>query len=142
MDISARIIRIARGDDGTFGTLVLNDQPYCVTLELPWRGNAPNISCIPTGRYVAKRTPSLLVAKLTKNVWPSAFEITGVPGRSRVLIHPGNTAADTQGCILVAQYYGKLRGDRAVLNSGATFNDFMTVTRTVQQFPITIIEAI
>jgi hypothetical protein len=42
-----------------------------------------------------------------------------------VLIHTGNVVGDTQGCIILGQYFGKLRENRAVLNSGATFQAFM-----------------
>lgn len=139
--MTGSIIRLERSDEGTFGALLLNGKAFCVTLELPWRGNAQGVSCIPTGRYVLKRTPSPLVTDITKGTWPTAFEVTGVPGRSRVLIHPGNTVHDTRGCILVARTWGKLRGDRAVLNSGDTFNEFMTVTRGVDTFPLTILDA-
>lgn len=151
-DYSARIIRLEKSEEGTFGALLLNDKVFCVTLELPWRGNALNLSSIPatdqapflikTGRYICVRRKSPLVAKLTKKKWDTTFEVTGVPGRTSILFHAGNFLADTYGCILLAQYWGKLRGDRAVLNSGETFNQFMLVTRNVEKFPLVILDAV
>lgn len=141
MDIELKILRIERSLGGTFGVLLLNNRAFCVTLELPWAGNQPQISCIPTGRYICKRRKSSLVATITKGLWDNTFEVTGVPGRTAVLLHAGNTVIDTHGCILVAQYFGKLRGDRAVLNSGITFHEFMTITRNIEQFPLVILDA-
>lgn len=142
MDIKGTIIRCERGDEGTFGTLLLNGKAFCVTLELPYRDNVPNLSSIPTGRYVCKLSPSSLINTLTKGEWKSGWVLQNVPNRSDVMIHPGNITDDTHGCILVAKYYGKLRGDRAVLNSGDTFKEFMTMTRTMTQFPLMIFDAI
>ncbi len=136
--MNVKIIRVEEGKEGTFGVLLLNDSAFCVTLELPWAGNQPQISCIPEGQYICKRRKSYLVEKITKAEWDNTFEVTSVPGRTGVLFHAGNTTEDTHGCILVAQYFGKLRGDRAVLNSGATFNAFMTITRNIDQFELSI----
>src|SRR5699024_10790817 len=41
---------------GTNGTLLLRGAPICHTIELPWRGNRTNVSCIPAGRYRLRRT--------------------------------------------------------------------------------------
>jgi hypothetical protein len=41
---------------------------------------------------------------------------------------------------LLAQYPGKLRGDRAVLNSGATFSEFLRRLAGVYTFGLTIVE--
>ncbi|MEC3879126.1 DUF5675 family protein [Parapedobacter sp. 10938] len=77
---------------GTNGTLLLRGAPICHTIELPWRGNRTNVSCIPTGRYRLRRT------------WSQRFGFTlrvmGVPGRSGILIHAANDAAtELRGCI-------------------------------------------
>jgi len=36
---------------GTNGELYLNGERICFTIELPWLGNKPRLSCIPEGRY-------------------------------------------------------------------------------------------
>ena len=43
---------------GTFGTFVMNDEAFCVTLEPPDKMNKKNISCIPALQYICKRTIS------------------------------------------------------------------------------------
>jgi hypothetical protein len=127
-------------EDGTFGALLLNGKVFCVTLEPPDRNNAPNISNIPPGQYIAKRATSPLVQKITKGKHKDTFEITNIPGRAKVLFHPGNTVADTQGCVLLGQYWDKLKGDRAVLNSGATFDKFMERLAGVSEFSIVVLD--
>lgn len=67
----------------------------CDTLELPWKENKTNISCIPTGIYQVKKRYS----KKYKN----HLHITEVGGRSHILIHSGNYNTDTLGCVLVGK---------------------------------------
>lgn len=103
--------RTTSSDTGTFGVLSRNGKTLCVTCEDPWNDNRRGESCIPAGRYLCKPFSG---AKY-KNVW----EVTGVPGRSAILIHAGNTIQDTQGCILVGQQLGTVDGLPAVVGSRA-----------------------
>lgn len=129
-----RIVRLETNPvHGTFGTLLLDSEAFCVTLEPYSRDNAQDISCIPTGQYLCKRVDS--------PKYGNTFEITNVEGRSHVLFHPGNRDVNTEGCILLGQYYGKLSGDRAVLNSGNTFDKFIKELSDVNEFKLTVIEA-
>ena len=43
--------------EGTNGLLTMgaNSEPLCYTIELPWRNNELNRSCIHEGTYVLKR---------------------------------------------------------------------------------------
>jgi hypothetical protein len=82
----------AQSADGTFGTLVVPGRPPLQTMEDDWAGNARGKSCIPPGDYRLQRS------------WFyrhgfEVFEVMAVPGRSRILIHPGNTEEDVEGCI-------------------------------------------
>lgn len=80
--------------EGTNGLLTMgaNSEPLCYTIELPWRNNEVNRSCIPEGTYVLRRRYS------KKFRWH--IEIKDVPGRSYILIHPANHAArELKGCI-------------------------------------------
>lgn len=134
--MKAEIIRIEVGGEGTFGVLTLDGQAFCVTLELPWRGNVQGISSIPPGRYLCQRVKSEAIKRITDGEFTETFEITGVPGRFKILLHPGNLLSNSKGCVLVASSYGKLKGERAVLNSGATFRQLMTVLRNVNAFSL------
>lgn len=76
----------------TRGVILAGGVPLCHTLELPWIDNRKNWSCIPPGVYRLTKASSPRFAK--------CFYVHDVPGRSGILIHPGNTVADIQGCIL------------------------------------------
>lgn len=103
------LLRNRSDKNGTFGVLYVNGKAEAVTCEDPWNMNLRNKSCIPEGKYrcVPHSGPKY------SNVW----EITNVPNRSAILIHHGNTIADTQGCVLVGLRYGELNGLPAVLQS-------------------------
>lgn len=80
----------------TIGTLYIDGVRFCDTLELPWRGNARRVSCIPEGEYTLemRRSPKF------GRVLP---ELLHVPSRDAILIHRGNYPRDTQGCILLGE---------------------------------------
>lgn len=127
------LIRLEENFDyGTFGVLKINKEVFCVTLEPADLLNKQNVSSIPAQQYLCMRYSS---AK-----YPDTFQIMNVPGRDKCLFHAGNRIKDTEGCVLTAQYFGKLYGDRAVLNSGNTFKDFMNIMRGVNKFHYTIRE--
>lgn len=93
--------------EGTNGILSINEEPVplCYTIELPWRNNGVNISCIPAGTYVVKERYS------PKFKWH--LHVQKVPGRSLILFHPANHALlELQGCIApVTTLTGPGRGD-------------------------------
>ena len=99
-------------DDGTFGVLVMNGETLACTCELPWRDNEPDNSCIPEGTYGVQPHNSA--------DHPGTWEVIGVPDRAGILIHDGNTEADTKGCILVGDSFGQVAGKDAVMNSKKT----------------------
>ena len=117
---------------GTFGMLRVQKELFCVTLEPPDILNKSFKSSIPAQQYTCNRRFS--------NHFGETFEVTNVPGRDNILFHAGNYVGDTQGCIILAQYKGKLRGDRAVLNSGKTFKTFMGMMKDYGSFHLTIKE--
>ena len=88
-----------------------------VSLELNWRDNKRQVSCIPAGEYncVWKASPN----------FGMCYHVTDVPGRSHILIHAANFAglvslgqrADLQGCIAIGMRSGELYGQPALLES-------------------------
>ena len=119
---------------GTFGVLKINKRVFCATLEPPDRLNEQGRSSIPAQQYTCRRYSSAR--------YPDTFQVCNVPGRAAILFHPGNAVHQTEGCILLGQYWGKLGGDRAVLNSDRTFADFMNliIANDIQEFSLTIRE--
>lgn len=107
------IKRIFKGPDYTIGKLYIDGKYFCDTLEDTVRApgvKIPGRTAIPAGKYKIKLTESLRFKKLMPR-------LENVPGFTGVLIHSGNTAEDTEGCILV----GKNRVKGKVLDSRETF---------------------
>ena len=109
-----KILRLEQSKQGALGSLILDGSLFCTTLEPDTQDQVKHQ--IPQGVFQCKRFHG---AK-----WPDTYEIM-VVGHTAVLFHAGNTEVDTQMCILLGQYPGKLKGQRAVLNSGATFGLFL-----------------
>jgi len=128
------LFRLQRSDQGTEGILVVDDF-NCKTLELPWRNNQPQISCIPAGEYNVEIRLS--------NKYGRIYWVRKVPDRTYILIHSGNFAGDVSkgfkshvmGCILLGKKRGFLGGQVAVLNSRITVRDFM---ETMDYEPFTL----
>lgn len=113
--IRQAILTRENGDDsqGTFGDLVTDSGFTCKTLELPWRQNAPHISCIPTGEYLFKWMDSPKRGKCFHLVGASLETMDGdliqieSKARTYIEIHSANLAGDTslgyvsqlEGCI-------------------------------------------
>lgn len=101
--VIVEILRIATSKEfGTFGAVKINKGAFCVSLEPPDEENHSNISSIPTGQYICKRTQS--------RTFGETFEIMDVTDRTNVLLHAGNVVEHTQGCIILGQYWGKTAG--------------------------------
>ena len=125
------LLRMNEDDQyGTFGALRVQGKPFCVTLEPQDLLNEPFKSSIPAQQYWCKRHIS--------PKYGETFMVTNVPDRDLVLFHPGNLVEDTLGCIVMAQYWGKLEGDRAVRNSGNTFKAFMEIMEPFDVFHFTV----
>lgn len=113
----------------TLGFLFADDLKLA-TVERPWipntegPGGMPKLSCIPEGEYLVRPHHSVK--------FPDSYILTGqengvyrypgdIPegqkwGRSAILIHVGNSAADVIGCIAVGQ---KHSGERVAFSRAA-----------------------
>lgn len=112
------IVRSATGQYGTFGTLLVDNLPFCLTLEDPDNHNTPNVSCIPAGEYD-------LIASHSKRFGAIYLYVKDVPGRSGIILgHVGNTLLDTNGCVLLGQIWGYKDSLPAVLNSQPIVDKF------------------
>jgi hypothetical protein len=94
-----RIERKAFKETYTIGKLYVDDVYICDTLEDKVRPDGVKIAgetAIPAGKYLSGLTFSARFQKYLP-------EIFNVPHFTGVRIHSGNTAADTEGCILVGK---------------------------------------
>lgn len=113
--MTLNLIRIHSDLLSTRGVLKYGRRVLCHTLELPWRSNDKNISCIPEGSYA--------VIKASSPRFGECFYFRDVPARSGILIHAGNSVADTRGCILV----GLDTDDKNVLHSRLAMDRLLSV---------------
>jgi hypothetical protein len=114
----------------TPGKLYIDGVFYCYTLEDPVRERRnddgslidvaawkiPGVTAIPSGRYAVIIDQSSRFKRLMPH-------ILDVPGFDGIRIHPGNTSADTEGCVLVGQVRNSLYD---ILQSKLAFNPLFT----------------
>lgn len=108
MGLIATLRRAPSTDQGTFGLLSFGAQRVH-TVELPWRDNRSQRSCIPPGAYRCALVKSPKFGRV--------YGVQNVPGRSNVLIHSANLAGDVEmgyttqlhGCIAPVQRLGAMR---------------------------------
>ena len=142
--------RIAKKSKYTIGKMYIDGQYICDTLEDADRGLNQNMSleeiknkkvygetAIPTGTY--KVDMNTVSPKFKNRVWAKPYggklpRLIAVPGYDGVLIHAGNRAEDTLGCVLVGE--NKVVGQ--VLNSQTTFKKVMSILTKGTNITITI----
>lgn len=89
--------RIYKGEDYTIGKLYIDGRLFSNTLEDAVREiKIPGKTAIPTGEYEIMLTHSPRFHKIMPL-------LMNVPNFEGVRIHSGNTAKDTEGCILIGK---------------------------------------
>lgn len=117
--------RVALKEDYTIGRLYIDGEYFCDTLEDAVRDTKIyGKTAIPCGTY--KITMDVVSPKFKDRSWAKPYDgklprLLDVPNYEGVLIHVGNTAEDTSGCLLVGQ--NKVKGQ--VTNSTQTFMSLM-----------------
>lgn len=128
-----RLKRIARRDTYTIGRLYVDGEYFCDTCEDVDRGlrqdmaqsviraiKRKGVTAIPTGRYrvtMDVQSPKFRTKAMYQFCNGYLPRLINVPGFDGVLIHVGNTAKDTEGCLLV----GRNTKVGKVLESRVTF---------------------
>ncbi len=126
--------RIARRATYTIGRLYIDGEYFCDTVEdvdrglrqdLPTSVNIAKkrrgVTAIPTGRYqvtLGVKSPKFSKKKTYDFCGGYLPRLLNVPAFDGVLIHIGNTAKDSEGCLLVGE--NKVVG--GVVNSTQTFH--------------------
>tara|TARA_R110002020_G_scaffold304726_2_gene520537 strand:- start:511 stop:912 length:402 start_codon:yes stop_codon:yes gene_type:complete len=119
----------------TLGSLTIHDELKkcyeCKTLELSWRDNQRNVSCIPRGDY------EVVVRFSEKH--GEHFAIKDVDDRDYILIHSANYHTQLRGCVAVGRSYADLNEDEEldVTSSRDTLDDLLRILP--DHFYITII---
>ena len=142
--------RIAKRDKYTIGDLYIDGKWFCNTLEDTDRGLTQDMSleeikkikvygktAIPTGTY--KVNMNIISPKFKTRVWAKPYNgmiprLENVPGYEGILFHPGNSAEDSTGCILLG--YNTVKGK--VTQSQNTFHKLMAILTKGKDITITI----
>jgi len=124
-----KVIRELKTEVSTIGKLYINEKFFCYTLEDKDRGlkqtdsllfiNTKKIfgvTAIPSGNYelIVNLSPKF------KRMLPRILNIKGFDG---VLMHRGNTANDSLGCIIL----GYQKGENAIFDSTKAENDLVNL---------------
>lgn len=130
MEITVK--RIAKRPAYTIGKMYLDGMYFCDTLEdtvrdLTKEAKVYGKTAIPAGKYP-------VVISFSPRFKKDLPLLMNVPYFSGVRIHSGNTAEDTEGCILV----GENKAVGKVLNSRATFTRLMEKLQKADKIYITI----
>lgn len=119
-----------KGPQYTIGRLFINGVYECDTLEDTVRPDGVKIAgqtAIPAGTYPVRITWSPRFKKMLPM-------LDNVPNFTGVRIHTGNTAQDTEGCILVG--YNRVKG--RVCDSRAAFRRLFAKLETAAQIELKI----
>ena len=83
--------------EGANAVICSKGKIICHSIELPWKDNLVNRSCIPEGRYEVQKRHS--------ERWKHHLILKDVEGRSFILFHPANNALkELRGCIAPVTY--------------------------------------
>jgi hypothetical protein len=138
LDLNVKVMKLLlkrrfKGESYTIGSLYIDGVYFCDTLEDTDRGltqlmplseirklKIAGQTAIPTGTYKVVTnvvSPKYSTREAYRFCGGKVPRLLNVPGYEGVLIHIGNYATDTEGCILVGE--NKVKGQ--VINSTATF---------------------
>lgn len=128
-------------DDYTIGHLYIDDKYFCDTVEDKVRdynkdgdlldANEEKVygkTAIPYGRYqIDMKTRSPKYSLRSAYLWCGGYlpRLVDVPHFEGILIHAGNTAADSAGCLLVGE--NKVKG--GLVNSMATLKRLYAIMK-------------
>lgn len=117
------LLRNKSGSKQTLGILTIFDtKDMFHTLELAWKDNKRNVSCIPVGNYDVKWTYS---PKYKRKM----YLVSNVPNRKGIRIHSGNYYSDILGCILLGSDHTDINKDglKDVVNSRNSIKKFENI---------------
>lgn len=137
-----KVTRDTMNEKVTLGICTVVDQDNNVmftseSLELPWKDNERNISCVPEGIYPLKLEYS---GHFKKDLW----ELYEVPNRSECKFHVANYVRQLNGCIALGQNRADIDGDGTIdiTSSGNTIKEFHKAMGDIKESTVEIVNAV
>lgn len=124
------VLRYATSEFSTLGAFYIDGFFSCHTLEDPYKMHkVPSLTRIPEGIYtVSLRTTGGWHKReqARYGIWHRGMlHIDDVPNYKYILIHPGNTPDDTEGCLLVGDNVTRqINGTHIVPHSRTAYERF------------------
>ena len=128
-----RVPRTIKTGKSTIGEMFVDGVFQCFTLEDTERKFGVKVygeTAIPLGTYP-------VTLEFSPKFCRRVPHIQNVPGFSSILIHPGNTDADTEGCVLV----GKTHAPDFIGQSRIAFEELFRKLDGATDITITIVDA-
>lgn len=119
--VLVQVLRYSFSFSDSVGKVFICGRPFCDSLEPPIY---PLFTSLRQGSAIDEGIYPLRLQ------WSEKFQshmpfILDVPGRSGIMLHPGNVVLHTQGCILLGELATSLdSGSRRLKNSKLTFDYF------------------
>ena len=110
-------------NQSTTSTVRVDGIPFCFALEDVDRKLECNSECKVDGETAIPRGTYRVIVDYSQRFQTLMPHVLDVPGFEGIRIHPGNSAVDTHGCLLLSLG----RGPDRVTNSRAAYNSFMTL---------------
>lgn len=135
------IIRDTRTDKESLGTMMVIDHGKVLynshLLELGWKDNKNDISCVPVGIYD-------LVLEYSDKFKTVLWEAKGIPNRSECKFHSANYYTDLNGCFAPGKRRADINydGELDVTSSRTALREFMTAMGTDNKARLVIIDDI
>lgn len=127
MNLRLEIVTVAIRDDGCFSVLKWDGRPFAVSVERTFEDRRV---VVPAGILRCERS-------FFHHGGYATFEIL-VTGHDHVLFHKGNREADSLACLCVAESFGEIGGQTAVIDSKGGFNEFMQLTAGLESFDVLV----
>jgi hypothetical protein len=128
--MNLKVIRNTASNISTIGDFLIDDKPFCFSLELPWAegANQHGLNCILPGTY-----PVIIDFSPHHNkLWP---HILNVPDRDEIRIDIANFPHEILGCVAVG--FGKAV-DQITQSTAAWLQMFQVLTTALKVGSVSI----
>jgi len=124
--VNIELVRTTETSNSTIGTFNIDNGEVEGYILEEAGGTATEQTTAGSDKRINEGEYDVLPYSSTK--YPDNYELQDVEGRSKILIHVGNTAADTEGCLLC----GSTKSTDFVGGSSTKFNEVRNYIKSVQ----------